>query len=151
MLQLRHFEPDDVRRAYAMADLAIITPLHDGMNLVAKEYVASCSDQRGALVLSIFAGAAKELEGALLVNPYDASEVAATIHKAINMSETEMRERMQRMRAVLENRTIFDWSAALLRDLAEVWERRSIGWHPASGKTQPPAEPIPLDRAKAKR
>ena len=68
-----------------MADLALITPLHDGMNLVAKEYVASCSDEQGALVLSIFAGASKELEAALLVNPYDASDVARAIHEAITM------------------------------------------------------------------
>lgn len=133
LLQLRHFEPNEVRRAYAMADLAVITPLHDGMNLVAKEYVASCTDRSGALVLSQFAGAAKELEGALLVNPYDANEVADSIYSAISMSDSERSERMQRMRSSLERRTIFDWSAALLRDLADFRERRSIGWHPASG------------------
>jgi trehalose 6-phosphate synthase len=131
VLRVKHFNPEEVRQVYAMADLAIITPLHDGMNLVAKEYVASCADGRGALVLSIFAGAAKELDGALLVNPYDSSEVAAAVHRAVTMSDQERAERMQRMRAAVERRTIFDWSAALLSDLGEVAERRNEPWRAA--------------------
>jgi trehalose 6-phosphate synthase/phosphatase len=128
VLRVTHFNPEEVRQIYAMADLAVITPLHDGMNLVAKEYVASCNDLRGALVLSMFAGAAKELDGALLVNPYDSTEVASAIHRAIIMSEREKSDRMQRMRAAIERRTIFDWSAALLSDLGEVAARRKELW-----------------------
>lgn len=131
VLRVKHFNPQEVRKVYAMADLAIITPLHDGMNLVAKEYVASCADGRGALVLSIFAGAAKELDGAILVNPYDSSEVAAAVHRAVTMSDRETAERMQRMRAAVERRTIFDWSAALLSDLGEVAEHRKEPWRAA--------------------
>ncbi|HUO84368.1 MAG TPA: trehalose-6-phosphate synthase, partial [Thermoanaerobaculia bacterium] len=117
-----------VRQYYAMADSAIVTPLHDGMNLVAKEYVASCVDGHGALVLSRFTGAARELEGALLVNPYDAYEVATAIHHALVMEEPEREERMQSMRNALASHTIYDWAAELLTDMADVWKRRRLQW-----------------------
>ena len=128
LLSIRGYTPEEVRRHYALSDSALITPLHDGMNLVAKEYVASCTDNEGALVLSQFAGAAKELESALLVNPYDAVDVAEGIYKAITMSTPERHARMEAMRAAVEKNTIYDWSAALLTDMAEVWDRRHAGW-----------------------
>lgn len=128
LLSIRGYTPAEVRCHYAMADSALITPLHDGMNLVAKEYVAACSDNEGALVLSQFAGAAKELESALLVNPYDAVDVAEGIYRAMTMNPAERRARMEAMRAAVEKNTIYDWSAALLTDMAEVWDRRHAGW-----------------------
>ena len=128
LLQLRHHSQEEVKRYYAMADSAVVTPLHDGMNLVAKEYVASCADEKGALVLSQFAGAAKELEGALIVNPYDAADVARAIHRAVTMPEEEQRARISSMRAAIEKNTIYDWSAKLLSDMAEIWARRNATW-----------------------
>jgi trehalose 6-phosphate synthase len=103
-----------------MADSALVTPLHDGMNLVAKEYVAACDDGDGALVLSVFAGAAKELEGALLVNPYDTRQVAQNILRAVRMPAAERRARMQAMREQIAASSIYDWSGKLLTDMREV-------------------------------
>ncbi|MGA7617734.1 MAG: trehalose-6-phosphate synthase [Thermoanaerobaculia bacterium] len=128
MLQIRHFTPQEVRALYATADVALVTPLHDGMNLVAKEFVASRSDSDGTLILSKFTGAATELEGAVVVNPYDTSEVAEAIYRVLTMSPAERTARMTAMRASVEKNTIYDWSASLLSDLAEIWERRNASW-----------------------
>lgn len=128
IFELQSYSPEEVRQHYGMADFALVTPLHDGMNLVAKEYVASIPEGTGALILSIFAGAAKELEGALLVNPYDAGEVANAILRAIEMPDEERRARMAAMKAAIEKNTIFDWSANLLSDMAEIWEKRNTAW-----------------------
>jgi len=106
------------------------------MNLVAKEYVAACSDGDGALVLSVFAGASKELDGALLVNPYDTAQVAQAILRAIRMPAAERRARMQAMRDQVASHSIDDWSEKLLGDLravrqerARFWPRRSAAAH----------------------
>lgn len=128
LLQLRTFPPEEVRRYYAMADSALVTPLHDGMNLVAKEYVAACEDGHGALVLSIFAGAAKELDGALLVNPYDAQQVSLAILRAIRMPLTERRARMQAMREQIATHSIHDWSDKILNGMREVRQRATRFW-----------------------
>lgn len=128
MLRIRSYSPAEVRCHYAMADSALITPLHDGMNLVAKEYVAACTDNEGALVLSQFAGAAKELESALIVNPYDAVDVADALYHAMTMTPAERRARMEAMRLAIEKNTIYDWSASLLTDMAELWDKRHSGW-----------------------
>jgi trehalose 6-phosphate synthase len=127
-LEVRSFSPDEVRRHYAMADSALVTPLHDGMNLVAKEYVASCVDGNGALVLSTFAGAAQELDGALIVNPYDADAVAAALARAIHMPLAEKKARMNAMREQISRNSIYDWSEKLLHDLVEVRTRRGRLW-----------------------
>ena len=128
VLQMRTFSPEEVRVYYAMADSAIVTPLHDGMNLVAKEYAASCEDGDGALVLSVFAGAAKELEGALLVNPYDTGQVAQAILRAVRMPLAERRARMQAMRAQIASSSIYEWSEKLLADLCEVRQKGARFW-----------------------
>ncbi|HYC60113.1 MAG TPA: trehalose-6-phosphate synthase [Thermoanaerobaculia bacterium] len=128
VLQMRTFSADEVRRYYAMADSAIVTPLHDGMNLVAKEYVAACDDGDGALVLSAFAGAAKELDGALIVNPYDAEQVAQAILRAIRMPLLERRARMQDMRAQIASHSIHHWAAKMLGDLRDIRQRRARFW-----------------------
>jgi trehalose 6-phosphate synthase len=120
VLQMRTFSPEEVRVHYAMADSAVVTPLHDGMNLVAKEYVAACDDGEGALVLSVFAGAAKEMEGALVVNPYDTRQVAQAILRAVRMPAAERRARMQAMREQIASSSIYDWSGKLLTDMREV-------------------------------
>jgi trehalose 6-phosphate synthase len=98
----------------------MVTSLHDGMNLVAKEFVASRDDQRGVLILSNFAGAAHELSDALLVNPYDVSQLAETIHRALEMSEEEQSTRMQHMRHNVREHNVYRWAAQLLSDLTEI-------------------------------
>ncbi|MGH9423217.1 MAG: alpha,alpha-trehalose-phosphate synthase (UDP-forming), partial [Thermoanaerobaculia bacterium] len=127
-LQMRTFSPEEVRSYYAMADRALVTPLHDGMNLVAKEYVAACEDDDGVLLLSVFAGAAKELEGALMVNPYDTQQVAESILRAIRMPLAERRARMQAMRDQIASHSIYDWSEKLLMDMREVRQQQTRFW-----------------------
>ena len=120
LLRLSSVPPEEVRRYYAMADSAVVTPLHDGMNLVAKEYAASCRGDRGVLVLSRFAGAAAEMDGALLVNPHHATDLAAAVVRAIEMLPEERAARVRSLRAAVERNTIYDWAANLLGDLARV-------------------------------
>jgi trehalose 6-phosphate synthase len=128
LLQMRTFSPEEVRQHYAMADSALVTPLHDGMNLVAKEYAAACEDGNGALVLSIFAGAAKELEGALLVNPYDTQQVAQAILRAIRMPLAERRARMESMREQIASSSIYHWSEKLLTEMRDIRQSRARFW-----------------------
>jgi len=128
LLKMRTFSPEEVRAYYAMADSALVTPLHDGMNLVAKEYVAACADEDGALVLSTFAGAARELEGALVVNPYDTHEVAQAILRAVRMPLAERRARMQAMRERIAASSIYDWSEKLLTDMRDVRQQGTRFW-----------------------
>jgi trehalose 6-phosphate synthase len=127
-LQMKTFSAEEVRQYYAMADSALVTPLHDGMNLVAKEYAASCEDGDGALVLSEFAGAARELDGALVVNPYDTQQVAQTILRVVHMPLAERRARMQTMRERIATSSIYDWSERLLADMNAVRQQRARFW-----------------------
>src|SRR5579871_1720539 len=94
----RHHNHAEIEPFYRHSDLCLVTSLHDGMNLVAKEYVATRDDNGGSLVLSCFTGASRELQDALIVNPYDTEELAEAIHKAVAMDARERRERMRRMR-----------------------------------------------------
>jgi trehalose-6-phosphate synthase len=128
LLQMRTLSADAVRAAYAMAESALVTPLHDGMNLVAKEYVASCDDANGVLVLSAFAGAAKELDGALLVNPYDIEQFANVILRAIRMPLAERRSRMHAMRDQIAANSIYDWSRKILSDMCDVRQHAGRFW-----------------------
>src|SRR6266850_4221671 len=116
----RHHSHEEIARYYRAASFCMVTSLHDGMNLVAKEFVAARDDERGALILSTFAGAAHELSDALLVNPYDVSQLADTIHRALEMSEEEQAARMQRMRHDVRERNVYRWAAHLLSDLTEI-------------------------------
>jgi trehalose 6-phosphate synthase len=111
---------EEVSRWYRVADVCLVTSLHDGMNLVAKEYVASCVDERGVLVLSKFTGAAVELQDALVVNPYDISGVAEAVHQGLEMSRDEVRQRMRRMRRQVMEHNIYRWAASVLGDLREL-------------------------------
>jgi trehalose 6-phosphate synthase len=116
----KHHSHEEIARYYHAASFCMVTSLHDGMNLVAKEFVAARDDERGALILSTFAGAAHELSDALLVNPYDVSQLADTIHRALEMTEEEQVTRMQRMRHDVRERNIYRWAAHLLSDLTEI-------------------------------
>jgi trehalose 6-phosphate synthase/phosphatase len=104
-----HLEFKELSALYQAADVALITPLRDGMNLVAKEYVASCTSQRGVLILSELAGAASELSEAILVNPTDVMEVSSAIQKALTMPLTEQRYRMILMQKRLMDYDVFHW------------------------------------------
>ena len=116
----KHHSHEEISRFYQAASLCMVTSLHDGMNLVAKEFVASREDERGVLILSTFAGASHELVDALLVNPYDISQLARAIHRALEMPEREQVERMQRMRHIVRDRNVYRWAAHLLADLTEI-------------------------------
>ena len=115
----RHVPVDELLAMYRAADVALITPLKDGMNLVSKEFCASRADEQGVLVLSEFAGAADELAcGALLVNPYDAEGVASALRQALAMPQEEQRHRMRRMRGVIQANNVFRWSKSICGHLA---------------------------------
>jgi alpha,alpha-trehalose-phosphate synthase [UDP-forming] len=115
-----HHSHEQILPYYRAADLCMVTSLHDGMNLVAKEYVAAQVNEAGALILSRFAGASQELVDALLVNPYDAEELAAAIHKALQMSPGERSARMGRMRAYVREHNIYRWAGNLIAELASL-------------------------------
>ena len=116
----RHHNHAEIEPYYRLADLCLVTSLHDGMNLVAKEYVAARDDNGGALILSPFTGASRELLDALIVNPYDTEEMADAIHLAIAMDPREKRERMRRMRRVVKQHNIYRWAANLIAAVAEI-------------------------------
>jgi trehalose 6-phosphate synthase len=105
---------------YGIAHFLIVSSLHDGMNLVAKEYVASQADSNGVLLLSRFTGAARELRDALLINPYSPSEVAEAIREAVEMGPIEIRRRMGRMRERVRENDIYKWAASILKKLSKV-------------------------------
>jgi trehalose-6-phosphate synthase len=115
-----HHNHDQIEPYYRIADVCLVTSLHDGMNLVAKEFVATRSDEEGVLILSLFAGASLELEDALIVNPYDTDQVADAIYYALEMDPHEKRERMRRMRRVVRHYNIYRWAANLIGAASEV-------------------------------
>ncbi len=116
----RQMSHADVELWYRAAAVCLVTSLHDGMNLVAKEYVAARADEDGVLVLSKFTGAATELLDALVVNPYDIEGVAEAIHQGLEMNRSERRMRMQRMRHHVMDHNIYRWAANILGDLHEL-------------------------------
>jgi alpha,alpha-trehalose-phosphate synthase [UDP-forming] len=105
---------------YRVADLCLVTSLHDGMNLVAKEFLAARHDERGVLILSIFTGAARELADALQVNPYDIDQTAEAIRAALEMGPEEKQARMQRMRKSVREHNVYYWAGSLIADLCEL-------------------------------
>lgn len=114
----QHFDRRLLMKIFRLTDIGLVTPLRDGMNLVAKEYVAAQDpDDPGVLVLSRFAGAANELTSALIVNPYDRDEVAAALDRALTMSRTERISRYNDMMAVLRQNDIAHWRKTYLQDL----------------------------------
>jgi trehalose-6-phosphate synthase len=110
----------EVQRYYRVAHLCMVTSLHDGMNLVAKEFVATRSDERGVLILSQFTGAARELQDAIMVNPYDIHATSEAIAQALDMNVDEIVDRMRRMRRIVKDHNIYRWAANLIGDLCDV-------------------------------
>jgi trehalose 6-phosphate synthase len=126
VLLRRHHEPPTVFRYYRAADVCYVSSLHDGMNLVAKEFVAAREDERGVLVLSQFTGAARELTEALVVNPYDLDQAAVALAAALNMSPDEQRERMRSMRAFVSEFNVYRWAGRMLVDAARLRRRERL-------------------------
>ncbi len=120
VLMKRQHSHIELQRFYRIADLCLVTSLHDGMNLVAKEFVAARPDELGVLILSRFTGAARELPDALLVNPYDIEQMAEAVRFALEMDIEEQKARMQRMRRVVRENNIYRWASTLIGELCEV-------------------------------
>src|ERR1700716_423526 len=116
----RQHSHQEIEPYYRAADLCLVTSLHDGMNLVAKEFLAARSDERGVLVLSIFTGAARELRDALQVNPYDIDQTAEAIRAALEMEPEEKQLRMQRMRKTVRERNVYYWAGNPITELVEL-------------------------------
>lgn len=123
-LLAEHHEHDAVNELLRAADICVVTSLHDGMNLVCKEFVAARDDQQGVLVLSRFAGAARELPEALLVNPYHVEETADALHRAASMPPAEQRERMASLRSTVREFNVFRWAGRMLADAGR-WRLRA--------------------------
>ena len=123
VLITEHHEAGAVYEYYRAADLCFVSSLHDGMNLVAKEFVAARDDEQGVLVLSQFAGASRELPEALVVNPYDADQCARALHIALTMDADEQRERMRFMRGVVREFNVYRWAGRMLLDAAVMRQR----------------------------
>jgi trehalose 6-phosphate synthase len=123
VLKAEHHEPQAVYDYFRAADLCFVSSLHDGMNLVAKEFISSRDDERGVLVLSQFTGAARELPEAIIVNPYDTDQCAAALHLALTMPAKEQRARMRLMRGVVQEFNVYRWAGRMLIDAAGMRRR----------------------------
>lgn len=152
ILEAKHHEPQAVWEYYRGSDLCFVSSLHDGMNLVAKEFVASREDERGVLILSQFTGAARELPEALIVNPYDADQCAAALNVALNMPLRSQRTRMRLMRGLIKEFNVYRWAGRMLLDAARMRRRWRILGQPlqtsrfargSNSTTEVPSLPTP--------
>jgi len=125
-LRRAHHEPSAVFRYFRAANLCYVSSLHDGMNLVAKEFVAARDDEQGVLVLSRFTGAARDLTEALVVNPYDLDEAADAMAAALRMPSEEQRERMRSMRRIVSEFNVYRWAGRMLIDASELRRRERM-------------------------
>ncbi|MBM3243977.1 MAG: trehalose-6-phosphate synthase, partial [Candidatus Omnitrophica bacterium] len=116
----RHFSPEEISPYFKLADMCIVSSLHDGMNLVSKEYVASKKDLSGTLILSRFTGAARELTDATMVNPYSIEEFADAIKSTIEMPREEKRKRMENMRKAISENNIYRWAGDIVTELTSI-------------------------------
>jgi len=122
----KHQPPEQVFELYRAADFCIVNSLHDGMNLVAKEFVAARDDEDGVLILSTFAGAARELVEAILVNPFDVAETAAAIRRALEMPREQRLLRMQLMRRTIKENNVYRWAGRMLTDAGRIRQRQAL-------------------------
>jgi trehalose 6-phosphate synthase len=126
ILLIEHHDAKDVYAYYRAADLCYVSSLHDGMNLVAKEFVSAREDERGVLVLSQFTGAARELTEALIVNPYDIEQCAVALNLALTMPSDEQRARMRSMRNLVQEFNVYRWAGRMLIDAARMRHRHRV-------------------------
>lgn len=125
-LKVQHHEPPQVCECYRGADVCVVSSLHDGMNLVAKEFIGARDDEQGVLILSQFTGAARELTEALVINPYDIDQFAAALHVALTMPKVEQRARMQSMRGLIQEFNVYRWAGRMLMDAARMRQRERV-------------------------
>jgi trehalose 6-phosphate synthase len=125
-LMIKHHGPEEIATHYRAADLCIVSSLHDGMNLVAKEFVAARDDEQGVLILSQFTGAAAELAEALVVNPYNIDQCAAAMQVALTMPGTEQRARMRSLRGIVQEFNVYRWAGRMLMDAARMRQRARL-------------------------
>ncbi|HEX8010687.1 MAG TPA: trehalose-6-phosphate synthase [Casimicrobiaceae bacterium] len=125
-LKVEHHEAPIVNEYYRAADVCVVTSLHDGMNLVAKEFIAARDDEQGVLVLSQFTGAARELHDALLVNPYHSEQCAHALFRGLTMPADEQRVRMRSMRRLVQEFNVYRWAGAMLLDAARLRQRQRV-------------------------
>jgi trehalose 6-phosphate synthase len=116
----KHHSHEEIYPLYKAANVCLVTSLHDGMNLVAKEFVSARDDEKGILILSQFTGASRELRDALIVNPYNGEQTAEAIHQALRMKKSEQIQRMRRMREIIKSYNIYRWSAELLKTMVDL-------------------------------
>jgi trehalose 6-phosphate synthase/phosphatase len=121
-----HHEQQEVYEMFRAADVCVVTSLHDGMNLVCKEFVAARNDEQGVLILSRFAGAARELPEALIVNPYHVEELADAMQRALAMPQAEQRERMANLRTTVRENNVYRWAGRMLADAARLRLRERV-------------------------
>lgn len=126
ILKVEHHEPQQVYEYFRGANLCFVSSLHDGMNLVAKEFVASREDEQGVLVLSQFTGAARELPEALIVNPYHIDQCASALDFALSMKPEEQRNRMRSMRGLIKEYNVYRWAGRMLMDAARLRQRTRL-------------------------
>src|SRR3989338_4344300 len=126
LLLKKHHSHKEIAPFYKAAEFCLVTSLHDGMNLVAKEFLAARADDRGALILSQFTGAARELRDALIVNPYDIIATADAIKQALEMPVDEQSYRMRQMRSAIKERNIYKWAADLVGELAQLRLEKAV-------------------------
>ncbi|OGB87976.1 hypothetical protein A3J44_04670 [candidate division WOR-1 bacterium RIFCSPHIGHO2_02_FULL_45_12] len=115
-----YFTPEEIKPYYRLGDICVVSSLHDGMNLVAKEYVAAKNDLAGVLLLSKFTGAARELTEALQINPYAIEEFADSLKTACVMPPEEQKRRMESMRKVVADNNVYKWAASIITNLTEL-------------------------------
>jgi trehalose 6-phosphate synthase len=121
-----HQEPLQVYELYRAADFCLVNSLHDGMNLVAKEFVAARDDEDGVLILSTFAGASRELTEAVLINPFDVNETAEAMALAMRMGREERRDRMALMRRTIKENNVYRWAGRMLMDAGRIRQRQNL-------------------------
>lgn len=126
VLKVEHHSPEEVFEYFRGSDLCFVSSLHDGMNLVAKEFIASRDDERGVLLLSQFTGASRELPEALIINPYDFDQSAQALHAALTMPPSEQRERMRSMRGLVQEFNVYRWAGRMLIDAARIRQRNRL-------------------------
>lgn len=126
LLKIEHHEQDQLTIYFRASEVCMVTSLHDGMNLVAKEFIAARDDEKGVLILSQFTGAARELHEALIVNPYHIEQGAEALQKALSMPPVEQRERMRAMRRRVKDFNVYRWAGRMLQDAARLRQRDHV-------------------------
>lgn len=125
-LLIEHHSPEKVYQYYRGSNICMVTSLHDGMNLVAKEFVSSRDDEKGVLILSQFTGASRELPEALIINPYNIDQCALALHMALTMPVKEQQERMRSMRGLIQEHNVYRWAGRMLIDAAALRRRQRL-------------------------